>query len=46
MYIAYDNFEGTKILEWPFIWENAEHPNLDCNVCVWMIPGTIDPTED
>lgn len=19
--------------------------NLDCNVCVWIVPGTVDPSE-
>lgn len=41
MYIGYDIYEGTKVIEWPWAWETMSYSNLDCNVSVWMVPGPV-----
>ena len=46
MYIGYDVYEGAKVLCWPWDWEECYHPNLDCNVSVWMVPGTLPEEGD
>lgn len=49
MYIAYD-FEGIRglIPDWGlgyWLMPGLTYVNLDCNVCVWMVPGTVNPLD-
>jgi hypothetical protein len=49
MYIHYDGgfYPNINSLDPESIeaWLDWLHPNLDCNACVWMIPGTVDPND-
>lgn len=48
MYIGYDIYFGTAILSGSNVgcWLYDLNPNLDVNVSVWIVPGTVDPLED
>jgi hypothetical protein len=48
MYIGYDIYFGTAIMSGSNVgcWLYDLNPNLDVNVSVWIVPGTVDPLED
>jgi hypothetical protein len=49
MYIHYDgnNYPNISIMDQLSIesWLEDHYPNLDCNACVWIVPGTVDPRD-